>query len=477
MVLIYNTLTREKEALKPIKKGVVSLYTCGPTVYNYAHMGNLRTYIFEDVLQRTLVRDGYKVKRAMNITDVGHLTSDADEGEDKLEIGAKREGKSPREVAKFYTKKFLADLAALNVIKPAKILPATKTIPEQIEIIQLLEQKGFTYIGNKAIYFDTAKLSDYGKLSGQKLDEKKAGARGEVIQDPDKRHPADFALWFFLKGHYENHLLHWPSPWGEGFPGWHIECSAISRKLLGQPFDIHTGGVDHIGTHHTNEIAQSEAAYGTSLANYWMHGEFLTVDQNRMGKSVGNFITLADLEKRQVDPLAYRYFVLGAHYRSPLNFTWEAVEGAQRSLKNLRRMIAVLKASKNTGVNNLGAATDLYRKFSEALNDDLNTPRALAVLWKTVKSESIPAKTKLKFLMDFDKVLGLNMKKTPPIVRMPKNITKLVQERELFRRNKQFVQSDSLRKEISGLGYSIDDTPLGPFVYQSSCPRKKNPAN
>ncbi|MCL4405259.1 MAG: cysteine--tRNA ligase [Patescibacteria group bacterium] len=466
-MLLYNTLARKKEQFKPIKRGVVGLYTCGPTVYNYVHLGNLRTYLFEDVLQRVLEWDGYKVRRAMNITDVGHLTSDADEGDDKLEIGARREGKSPSEVAKFYASRFFADLAALNVIKPAMVLAATQTIPEQIEIIKLLGQKGFTYVSDKAIYFDTSKVPDYGKLSGQKLSEKKTGARAEIVQDADKRHPADFALWFFLKGRYRRHILHWPSPWGEGFPGWHIECSAISRKLLGQPFDIHTGGVDHIGTHHTNEIAQSESAYGKPLADYWMHGEFLTVDQGRMGKSAGNFITLADLEKRGIDPLAYRYFVLGAHYRSPLNFTWEAVEGAAQALKNTRRITALLKTSKDSGKNNRKVAASLHQSFSEAVNDDLNTPRALAVLWETVKSDSISSKTKLKLIMDFDKILGLNLKEVRKIARTPRNIVKLVQERELFRRNKQFVQSDSLRNKIKELGYSVDDTPLGPFVYKS----------
>src|SRR3989344_628835 len=343
MLKLYNTLSKKIEEFKHIKKRRAGLYTCGPTVYDFAHIGNLRTYIFEDILKRVLQYNDYKVDHAMNITDVGHLVGDGDEGEDKLEVGAKREGKSPLEIAKIYEIKFFADLAELNIIEPNQVLRATDSIKEQIEIIEILVEKGFAYKGNQAVYFDTSKFPDYGKLSGQKLSEKKTGARGDVVIDKDKKHPADFALWFFLTGRYKHHVLHWSSPWGQGFPGWHIECSAISRKLLGQPFDIHCGGVDHIGTHHTNEIAQSEAAFDTPLANVWMHGEFLLIDSGRMGKSEGNLLTLSELKKRGFSPLDYRYMCLQAHYRTQLNFAWETLLGAHQTLERLYNFVSSSK--------------------------------------------------------------------------------------------------------------------------------------
>jgi len=340
---IYNTLTRKVEILQPIKKNKVSLYTCGPTVYNYAHIGNLRTYIFEDVLERTLARNGYKVRRVMNITDVGHLTSDADQGEDKIEKEAAKEKKTVWEIAKFYTNAFLKDAKKINIKIPRLLVPATKTIPEQIRIIEILASKGLAYETPKAIYFDVSKFKDYTKLSRQPLSEKITAAREEVVSDPGKRNPADFVLWFKLVDHFKHHVMRWRSLWGEGFPGWHIECSAISTKYLGQPFDIHTGGIDHVGVHHTNEIAQSEGAFDRPLANYWMHGEFLTVNQDRMGKSLGNFITLRDLQVKGFDPLAYRYLILTSHYRSRLDFSFESLRAAANGYHSLKNRLLALK--------------------------------------------------------------------------------------------------------------------------------------
>ncbi len=453
---LYNTLSRKTEPLSPIRPGSVGLYTCGPTVYNYAHIGNLRTYIFEDVLRRVLEYDGYAVKHAMNITDVGHLVSDADEGEDKLEVGAKREGKHPLEIARFYTSAFFDDLKKLNILPPTQVLPATEAISEQIEIIRILEQKGFTYRDEYAVYFDTSRLPDYGKLSGQRLEEKKTGSRDEVVVDSGKRHPADFALWFFLAGRYQNHVLHWPSPWGEGFPGWHIECSAISRRLLGQPFDIHTGGVDHIGTHHTNEIAQSEAAFGEPLANIWMHGEFLLVNEGKMAKSAGSFITLNDLAEKNFHPLAYRYFVLQAHYRTPLNFTFEALSGAKEAYANLNTQISWL-------ANQIPAPKDIklvepdanaIKEFNAAVNDDLNMPNVLALAWQIIKSDIEPV-VKLSTLAKIDRVLGLRL---PIGFQVPLEIKEKEERRKKLIEQKQYDEADKLRNEIEQASYRVKDT-------------------
>ncbi len=450
-IKLYNTLSRAQEEFSSIDPKEVRMYTCGPTVYNYAHIGNLRTYIFEDILKRMFVYAGFKVRHAMNITDVGHLVGDGDEGEDKLEVGAKREGKNPLEIAKFYTEKFFEDCTKLNIIKPDTVLSATESIPEQIEIIKLLEQRGYAYVGGQSVYFDTAKLPDYGKLSGQKLNEKKVGAREEVVVDSDKKSPQDFALWFFLKGRYKNHILHWPSPWGEGFPGWHIECSAISRRLLGQPFDIHCGGVDHIGTHHTNEIAQSEGAFSEPLCNVWMHGEFLLIDAGRMGKSEGNAYNLATLTEKGFLPPSYRYFCLTAHYRSQLNFTWGALEGAESALKRLYGLYNELGEE-------IGKIDSKYRgKFQKHLFDDLDTPRALTVLWGLLKDENVSGADKKATLLDFDKVLGLGFVDLKE-EKIPEEIIALAEERELARKNKDFKKSDELRAKINATGYEIKDT-------------------
>lgn len=458
MIKLYNTLSRKIEELKPIEENKISLYTCGPTVYDFAHVGNLRTYIFEDLLRRALEHNGYAVKHAMNITDVGHLTSDADSGEDKLEKGAAREGKHPLEVAKFYEKKFIEDTKLLNILPPTEgYIRATDTIAEQIEIIKLLEEKGFIYVGEKAIYFDTSKFPDYGKLSGQKLSDKKIAAREDVIIDEDKKNPQDFALWFFLKGHYKDHTLRWPSPWGEGFPGWHIECSAISRKALGQPFDIHTGGVDHIGTHHSNEIAQSEAAFEVPLANLWMHGEFLLIDEGRMGKSEGNTYTLDTLIKKGFSPLDYRYLCLTAHYRSQLNFTWESLQSAKTALGRLYNF------AQSTEDRESKAEENYEKKFNEAISDDLNIPKALGIMWEMISDSNLQDTGKKSALLKFDKILGLGLD-NPPKVEITDDVKKLMEERVEAKKNKDFIKSDELRKQIESLGYELMDTPDGQKV-------------
>jgi cysteinyl-tRNA synthetase len=452
-IYLYNSLTRSKEEFKPITSGEVRMYSCGPTVYDSAHIGNLRSYIFADTLKRVLRFNDYTVTHAMNITDVGHLVGDGDEGEDKLEVGARREGINPLDIAKKYTDQFIDDLKALNIELPDKIKSATETIEAQIEIIKLLEEKGFTYKTEAAIYFDTSKVSDYGKLTGQKRNDMLSGARPEVIVDSDKKNPQDFALWFFLVGRYESHLLHWPSPWGEGFPGWHIECSAISRALLGQPFDIHTGGVDHIGTHHTNEIAQSEAAFDQPLANYWMHNEFLLVNGGRMGKSEGNVITLKTVIEKGFSPLDFRYLCLMAHYRSKMNFTWEALERARKTRLNLVESLGVLpQLAEKDG-------SDTYMNILSTFNDDLDTPKAIALLHES--------KSKTTW-WEFEPILqiGLHLNNKKP--QLPETILMLFSERNQARANKDWERSDELRKNIEDLGYKVIDSPEGTKLLSES---------
>lgn len=451
---LYNTLTRRKEVLKSIRRKKVGVYVCGPTVYDYAHVGNLRSFLFADVLRRTLEFVGYKVKQVMNITDVGHLVNDADSGEDKLEVAKKREGKTAWDVAKFYTDAFLQDAAKLNLKKPYKMPRATNHIKEQIALVRKLEKKGYTYRTSDGIYFDTLKLSDYGKLTRQKSEEKKAGARVEM---GEKKYATDFALWKFSPKNARRDM-EWNSPWGKGFPGWHTECSAMSKKYLGQPFDIHTGGVDHMAVHHTNEIAQSEAAYNKTLAHIWMHGEFLLVNEGRMGKSEGNLLTVADLEKKHFHPLAYRYFVLGAHYRSKLNFTLEALQAAQNALFGLYDLVRDWDEPS-------GIAKEWEKRFQTALEDDLNTPVALAVLWELIKSEDEPSAAKAKTLLRFDEVLGLDLARyVAKPLKVPESVMDLITQREKARESKNWKSADELRNKIEHAGFEVEDTPQGPRV-------------
>lgn len=472
---LYNTLSRQLEAFKPLKPTSVGLYTCGPTVYNFAHLGNFRTFIFEDLLERALAWEGYHVKRVMNITDVGHLTGDSDTGEDKVEKEAKFARASVQDVVKLYTKAFVSDAKRLNIKIPKTLAPASKFVPEQIKLIQLLFKKGLAYDTPRAVYFDVSKFPPYGKLSGQRLADKAVGARDEVVQDSEKHHPADFALWFKAVGKFEHHILRWKSPWGVGFPGWHVECSAISTKFLGQPFDIHTGGVDHIGTHHTNEMAQSEGAYGKPLARYWLHGEFFLVDSAKMAKSEGNFLTLKDVLDKNISPLAFRYLMLLTHYRSPLNFSWVALEQAKNGLQNLIQRVFFLQflAKNIKHQRKPGAEVIAYRaRFADALRNDLNVPQALAVAQEMLKDKALALrepKNVLALLYDFDEVFGLRLRAYGTTSAMgalfkDKHLAKLVAEREEFRRLQQFIQADRLRKKIEGLGYVLEDTPVGPFV-------------
>jgi cysteinyl-tRNA synthetase len=454
MIRLYNTLTRQKEEFKPIHDGKVGMYSCGPTVYWFAHIGNMRSFLFADVLRRTLELNGYEVRQIMNITDVGHLTGDLDDGEDKMLVAMRREGKTAWEIAEFYTAAFKKDLGSLN-IKPAALYPkATDHILEQIAMVESLERGGFTYRTSDGVYFDTSKLADYGRLSGQRADGKKAGAR---IEMGEKRNVTDFALWkFALEGSARD--MEWPSPWGMGFPGWHIECSAMSLKYLDVPFDIHTGGIDHIAVHHENEIAQTMGAEQVLEANVWMHNEFLTVEGGKMSKSLGNLYTIDELAARGYDPLAFRYFVLGGHYRSKLNFSFEALEAAQNALGKLRHAIRSWEAPATVG------CTDVENEFLEGLNDDLNSPQALAVLWKLVDSD-LPTDAKAKTLLWMDRVLGLRLEEVlgKPL-EIPAEVQRLVEEREQARGRKDWSRSDELRDRIIALGYTVEDTEAGPVV-------------
>ncbi|OGH91168.1 MAG: cysteine--tRNA ligase [Candidatus Magasanikbacteria bacterium RIFOXYD2_FULL_39_9] len=451
---IYNTLTRKTEEFKPIKNGRVGVYACGPTVYNFAHIGNLRTYVFEDILKRILLYNDYKVKHIMNITDVGHLTDDADSGEDKMEKGAKREGKTAWQIAKFYTTAFKKDLKDLNIVAPTKFTKATDNIKEQIDLIKTLEKKGFAYKTTDGVYFDTSKLPDYGKLANLKNQELKAGARVEM---GEKKNITDFALWKFSPAD-QKRQMEWLSPWGKGFPGWHIECSAMSAKYLGQPFDIHCGGIDHVPVHHTNEIAQSEAANDKPLANYWLHGEFMLMGEDKMAKSSDNFITLETLKNKNLNPLAYRYLLLQTHYRKQLNFSWSAVEAAQNGLEHLYNIIKTWGRPK-------GNCEAYEKKFLEAINNDLDTPAALAIMWDLIKDPIYPPETKKTTILKFDKVFGLGLNKIKKdSSKLPASIQKLVHKRNQARTDKNWSESDNLRKEIEALGYIVKDTPEGTKV-------------
>lgn len=455
ILYLYNTLSRQVEEFKSIQLGKAGLYTCGPTVYNYAHIGNLRTYLFEDFLKRTLVYNGYEVVHVMNITDVGHLTGDADMGQDKLELGAEREGKTAWEIAEFYAEKFKQDLALLNIKAPSIYCKATDYIAEQIEMIKTLEDKGFTYATSDGVYFDTSKIENYNKLSHLPLDDLREGARVEVNEE--KKNPTDFALWkFSTKG--VKRQMEWPSPWGVGFPGWHIECSAMSLKLLEGELDIHCGGIDHINIHHTNEIAQSEAATGEKFFNYWLHGAFLNIaGGKKMAKSDDNFLTLENaLLKKNINPLAYRLAALGTHYRKPMEYGEETIKNAENSLKALYRQVAELGGERG------GIIKEYKEKFLRVINDDLNMPQALAVVHEVLKSEYAAA-DKLATLLDFDRVLGLqfNQVSATTTEALPAEILQLQKERDEARAGKDWSESDRLRLAIEDSGYLVEDTKEG----------------
>lgn len=450
-IYIHNTLSHKKEVFEPQSAGKVSMYHCGPTVYDFAHIGNLRSYVFADILRRTFEYNSYQVKQIINITDIGHLVNDGDDGEDKMTKALKREGKnldltSMINIGTKYFDAFVADLQSLNIETPTKFPRASDHIEEDIEIIKLLESKGFAYKTSDGLYFDTSKFPKYGKLGNIRMNTENDRAR--ITSNPDKRNPIDFSLWKF------DSKIGWESPWGKGFPGWHIECSAMSKKYLGQPFDIHTGGIDHIPVHHNNEIAQSEAAFDGPLATYWMHNEFMNASNEKMGKSKGNFFKLSELLDQAISPLSYRYWLLTAHYRSPVNFTFEAVHGAQNAL--IRLMKTVVSYPKGGKV-----ISEYKEKFLTCINDDLNTASALALAWELVADANVSGEDKRATIIDFDRVFGLKLDSVPEIAEdnspVPAEITALKEARDEARKSKDWAKADALRKEIEDRGFEVFD--------------------
>jgi len=469
-IQIHNTMSRRKETFRPIEPGKVKMYHCGPTVYDQAHIGNMRTYVMADLIRRTFEYLGYEVQQVMNITDVGHLTSDADEGEDRMAVGARRTGRGPWEIAEHFTQLFFEDTAALNILRPHVVCKATGHIPEMIALVERLEALGYTYEISDGVYFDVSRFPNYGRLSGQTLGEMRAGARVEI--NPEKRHPADFALW---RKATPEHIMQWDSPWGRGYPGWHIECSAMSMKYLGETLDIHTSGEDHIGTHHDNEIAQSEAATGKRFVNYWMHGRFLRWNRNengngddrRMSKSSGEFLVVGDLVARGFDPLAFRYLCLTASYRVPLTFSWAGLESAAGSLHRLRENVRRL-----TGETHDAPVTDLPQaladRFRTAIADDLNMPGALAVTWEAVRqanraTDAAEKRALLALVLDFDRVLGLGLADVVAAgdEPLPAGVVVLIRQREAARAARDWPTADGLREAIRREGYEVEDTPSG----------------
>ena len=461
----YNTLTRKKEEFHSIDENRVRMYSCGPTVYSYAHIGNFRTYIFMDTLRRVLKYNGYELKHVMNITDVGHLESDADEGEDKMEKAARKEKKDPYEIANFYTEIFLKDMEKLNIDKPEIITKATENISQMIEYVKEIIKNGYAYETSKGIYFDISKLDKYPVLSNRKLDDQIAGARVDV--DPEKKNPYDFALWIKAP---ENHIMKWESPWGLSYPGWHLECSTMGRRFLGEEFDIHTGGVDHIPTHHENEIAQSKGATGKIPAHVWMHCEYLQVDGGKMSKSLGNTYTISQLQEKGISPLAFKLFCFTAHYRNKLNFTFEGAYGAQKALERLYD--SYIKNANGVDDVDEDIIKEYEERFLAYINDDMNMPGAMSVVWEIARN----AKKSIKFadlLLKFDKVLGLDMKNAENYLlefkhekseKLPEEIKALVEERKQARAEKNWAKSDEIRDRIISLGYSIKDTKDGIIV-------------
>ena len=451
-IYFYNTLTRKKDKFEPIDSEEIRIYSCGPTVYKDATIGNMRTNIFQDVLRRTLRYNGYKIKHVMNITDVGHLVSDGDEGEDKMLKSAREEHKTPLQIAEHYTKLFFDDLKALNVETPEIVCKATDHIKEMLEYVEKLMENGYAYETSTAIYFDISKLDKYPILSNLDVENQKAGARVEV--DPEKRNPHDFALWIKAP---ENHLMKWDSPWGPSYPGWHIECSAMSKKYLGEVFDIHTGGIDLIPTHHENEIAQSKGACGKIPAHYWMHGEYLLINGGKMSKSLGNVYLLDDIIERGYDPLTYRLFNFSCHYKGKLNFTWEGMDSSAISLTRLRDGYQKHLNGQDNLENEI--IDEFENRFHQAINDDLNMPLAMSVVWEVVKY-SRKSKQLAELLDKFDTVLGLKIseKKEEEI---PEEIIELVKQREEARKEKNWAESDKLRDLILEKGYILKDTKNG----------------
>ncbi|HZJ18020.1 MAG TPA: cysteine--tRNA ligase [Patescibacteria group bacterium] len=455
MLRIYNTLTRKIEDFHPIDSSDVRMYACGPTVYDYQHIGNMRRYVNDDILVRVLEYDGYKVKHVINITDVGHLTSDQDTGEDKMEKGSKKFNMSVWDIAKKFEKAFFQDWEVLNLKDPTEIMHATDYIKDQIDLIQILEEKGYTYKADDGVYFDTSKFPDYNKLSMQKIEGLKPGIRVKVIKG--KRNPSDFALWKFSPKDTKRQM-EWKSPWGVGFPGWHLECSAMSMKALGVHFDIHTGGIDLISVHHTNEIAQSEAASSKPFVNYWVHHAFLAVENEKMSKSLENLYRVGGLASKGYDPLSLRYLFLQTHYRQEMNFTLDSLKASQKALNRLRDELILLGKPADRGCE------EYDNEFFAAINDDLNMPKALAVLWKLLKSDESNSK-KVKSILDYDEILGLNLSKAKEVrgkkLEIPEEVIRMVNEREKLRKQRRFYLADQMRNKIKKMGYEVEDGKKG----------------
>lgn len=452
-VFLYNSLTKSVTPLSTINPGQVKVYCCGPTVYHFAHLGNFRTYLYEDILVKMLRESGYHVEHVMNITDVGHLVSDADAGEDKMLVAMRREKKKSEEIAEYYTDCFFKDSQALNITRPNVVCKATEHIVEMIELIKALEQKGFTYFAGGNVYFDIAKCPDYGKLARLKLTELEAGARIEV--DSHKKNPHDFVLWF-TKSKFENQELQWDSPWGRGYPGWHIECSAMAIKYLGKNFDIHCGGIDHVPVHHTNEIAQSECALGHSWVNIWMHGEFLVNEKNeKIAKSSGGCPVIEDLKKAGIDPLAFRLMCLGTSYRKQLAFSWELLTIANETFKKLKR--SVLELKKLAGNISTPPNERFLTEFRKELQNDLGTARGVALLWEVLGS-NLPPSEKLSTLYSFGKIFSLGFESwEEETITVPQEVQQLIQDRDTARTDKNWAESDRLRDEIKKHGFVVED--------------------
>lgn len=468
MLNLYNSLTKKIEEFKPIHKGVVGIYACGPTVYGFTHIGHGRKYVTDDILRRTFeIIEELKVTHVRNVTDVGHLTSDADEGEDKMEKGALREGKTVWEVAEEYTEYFDKVMEELNTLPPTVVCKATEHVPEQIALIEKILANGYGYDTPEAVYFDVTKFADYGKMFNQSLEEKTVGARVEVEEGEHKKHPQDFVLWFKRVGKYTNHVMHWNSPWGDGFPGWHIECSAMGMKYLGEQFDIHTGGEDHLSIHHPNEIAQSEAGTGKKpFVRFWVHTSFLMVDGKKMSKSLGNLYKLSDLAEKGFTPLALRYYFLTTHYHKQMNFTWEGLEAAQAALTKLNKMVVDLKDIPVTADGWSDEGKIWYEKFATAMEDDLNTAAALAVVWEMLRSD-ISDSGKKNLINVMDSVLGLNLG-AESTEEIPAEIVELLKKRDEARASRDWAASDVIRDEITAKGYKVLDTKEGSRAEKAS---------
>jgi len=459
-ITFFNTLGRQKQVFEPIVPGKAGLYTCGPTVYDYQHIGNFRTFMFEDLLKRVLIYNGYDVTHIMNITDVGHLVSDGDEGEDKMEKGSARTGKTVWEIAEYYTQFFLDDAKALNLLPPTKYTKATDYIQEQIDMVKCLDDKGYTYITRDGVYFDTSKLKDYGKLANLDIEGLEEGSR--IQFSTEKKNKTDFALWKFSPKETDSkRQMEWESPWGKGFPGWHIECSAMSKKFLGDTFDIHCGGIDHIPIHHTNEIAQSEACTGKPFVHYWMHGAFLEEESGKMSKSKGEFLRVKTLIDKGYTPLDYRYLCLGTHYRKRLLFSWEILDQAKTAMNRLKQNVQQIRdeARKNSDSRDASMPEGEREKFLEAVNDDLNMPQALAVLWGVIRNDKLTSIEKMNLVNDFNRVLGLDLDKDIEAgnTNVPEEVMELVEKRIAAKKAKDFKKADELRDELKSRGWEVVD--------------------